>query len=145
MHNKKKFKVVIESEHDAYVVHCPALDISSQGNSVKEARQNINEAIELFLKIASKKEVRERISSRASRLSRINWGSLVIMSGEQVCDLYSQRGFRSVRRQGCHTIIQKSSADSTTTIPVPNYSQLKQGTLWSILWQSMFSTRELES
>lgn len=39
---------------------CPELDIASQGGSVEEARQNLKEAIELFLKDPSSSEAKKR-------------------------------------------------------------------------------------
>ena len=40
---------LIPAEEGGYVVHCPSLDIYSQGETVAEARANIKEAIELVL------------------------------------------------------------------------------------------------
>ena len=40
---------LIPAEEGGYVVHCPSLDIVSQGETVAEARANIKEAIELVL------------------------------------------------------------------------------------------------
>ena len=54
---KKTFTVVIQREEDMYVALCPELDIASQGESVQEARNNIREAIELFLEDADPMEV----------------------------------------------------------------------------------------
>ncbi|OGU84831.1 MAG: hypothetical protein A2W11_13150 [Ignavibacteria bacterium RBG_16_35_7] len=61
MKNKRNFTVIIEKEDDMYVGLCPELDIASQGNSVEEARENLKEAIELFLETASPSEVKERL------------------------------------------------------------------------------------
>ena len=61
MKNKRNFTVIIEKEDDMYVGLCPELDIASQGNSVEEARENLKEAIELFLETASPSEVQERL------------------------------------------------------------------------------------
>jgi predicted RNase H-like HicB family nuclease len=44
-----------------YVSLCPELDIASQGNSVEQARLNLQEALELFFEEASENEVRERL------------------------------------------------------------------------------------
>lgn len=46
----QQFTAVIEREDDGYVSLCPELDIASQGDTVEEARNNLIEAIELFLK-----------------------------------------------------------------------------------------------
>ena len=61
MKNKKSFTAIIEKEGNMYVSLCPKLDIASQGNSVEEARENLKEAIELFLESASPSEVEERL------------------------------------------------------------------------------------
>lgn len=60
MKNKRNFTAIIEKEDDMYVSLCPELDIASQGKSVEEARENLREAIELFLESASPSEVQER-------------------------------------------------------------------------------------
>ena len=56
----KQLTCIIEREGDSYVSLCPQIDIASQGNSIKEARKNLVEAIELFFGMASKKEVLAR-------------------------------------------------------------------------------------
>ena len=61
MKNKRNFTVIIEKEDNMYVGLCTELDIASQGNSVEEARENLKEAIELFLETASPSEVKERL------------------------------------------------------------------------------------
>jgi len=53
---------VIEREGEGYVSLCPELDIASQGDSVEEARANLQEAIELFFETASEEEARRRLS-----------------------------------------------------------------------------------
>ena len=40
---------IIEREEDMYVALCPEVDVASQGNSVEEARENLKEAVELFM------------------------------------------------------------------------------------------------
>ncbi len=60
MQMKHQFTAVIEREDNMYVALCPELDITSQGESVEEARSNLKEAIELFFETASQKEIRER-------------------------------------------------------------------------------------
>ena len=44
---------IIHREGDGYVALCPELDIASQGDSIVEARDNLKEAVELFLECAS--------------------------------------------------------------------------------------------
>ncbi len=57
----RNFTAIIEREDDAYVALCPELDIASQGDTVSEARANLQEAIELFLETASPEEVQRRL------------------------------------------------------------------------------------
>jgi predicted RNase H-like HicB family nuclease len=43
------------------VALCPELDIASQGDNVKQARENLQEALELFFESASAGEVASRL------------------------------------------------------------------------------------
>lgn len=51
---------IIEREGDGYVALCPELDIASQGDTVAEARANLQEALELFFETADDDEVEQR-------------------------------------------------------------------------------------
>ena len=42
---------------------CPELDVASQGNTVEEAKANLEEAVELLLEAATDKELTERYLS----------------------------------------------------------------------------------
>lgn len=57
----KQFTAIIEREDDGYVSFCPELDIASQGDNVQEARDNLIEALELFLEVAPAEEIAERL------------------------------------------------------------------------------------
>jgi predicted RNase H-like HicB family nuclease len=48
-------------EQGGYVSHCPDLDIASQGDTVEEARANLQEAVDLFFESAEPAEVAERL------------------------------------------------------------------------------------
>jgi len=61
MKTKRDFTAIIKKEDDMYVALCPELDIASQGNTVEEARQNLKEAIKMFLENASPSEINNRI------------------------------------------------------------------------------------
>jgi predicted RNase H-like HicB family nuclease len=61
MQSTQQFTVVIEREENQYVALCPELDISSQGDTVEEARLNLKEALELFFETASQAEIRDRL------------------------------------------------------------------------------------
>lgn len=52
---------VIQRDGDAYVSFCPELDIASQGDDVREATKNLQEAVELFLESASASEIKTRM------------------------------------------------------------------------------------
>ena len=56
----QRFTAIIERDDNAYVALCSELDIASQGESVAEARNNLKEAIELFLESASTAEIQKR-------------------------------------------------------------------------------------
>ncbi len=51
---------VIEREGDGYVALCPEVDVASQGETVDEARRNLQEALELFFETASQEEIHKR-------------------------------------------------------------------------------------
>ena len=72
-------------------------------------------------------------------------GKLRILSGKQVCSILSQHGFVEVRQRGSHIVMQKRHQNTTITVPVPNHSELKIGTLQSIIRQSGISKNEFES
>jgi len=57
----RQLTAIIEREGDGYTSLCPELDIASQGDSVDEARRNLQEALELFFESASPEEIRERL------------------------------------------------------------------------------------
>ena len=63
MKNYKQFTGIIEKEGNGYVSLCPELDISSQGDSVEEARKNLIEALELFFETADNREIQKRLHS----------------------------------------------------------------------------------
>lgn len=52
---------IIEREDDGYVALCPEVDIASQGDTVAEARDNLEEALELFFESASATEIADRL------------------------------------------------------------------------------------
>ena len=61
MKRQQQFTAIIEREGDMYVAISPELDIASQGETVEEARNNLIEAIELFLEVADPSEIRDRL------------------------------------------------------------------------------------
>ena len=61
---------------------------------------------------------------------------LKILSGKDVCKILSDHGFIQVRQKGSHIVMQKKTENTTITVPVPNHSEIKIGTLQSIIRQS---------
>ena len=58
----RKLTAIIEREDVGYVALCPRLDIASQGDSIEQARDNLQEALELFFETASQDEIGRRLS-----------------------------------------------------------------------------------
>ncbi|MFA5863984.1 MAG: type II toxin-antitoxin system HicB family antitoxin [Phycisphaerae bacterium] len=57
----RTFTAIVQREDDGYVAVCPELDVASQGDTIQEARENLKEAVELFLETASPQEIQERL------------------------------------------------------------------------------------
>ena len=57
---QRRLTAIIERESDGYVSLCPEFDIASQGNTVQEARDNLQEALELFFETAAPEEIQQR-------------------------------------------------------------------------------------
>ena len=58
-----QWTAIIEREGTGYVALCPEVDVASQGDTVEEARDNLREALELFLEVASPEEIATRVRS----------------------------------------------------------------------------------
>jgi predicted RNase H-like HicB family nuclease len=58
-----QFTAVIERDGEGYVALCPEFDIASQGDSIERARENLQEALELFFECAPPDEVSRRLHS----------------------------------------------------------------------------------
>ncbi|NEQ23927.1 MAG: type II toxin-antitoxin system HicB family antitoxin [Microcoleus sp. SIO2G3] len=63
MKQTRQFTAIIEREADGYVSLRPQLDVASQGSTVEEARDNLIEALELFLETADPSEIENRLRS----------------------------------------------------------------------------------
>ena len=57
----RQLTAIIEKEGDGYVALCPDVDVASQGDTVAEARKNLQEALDLFFEAASPDEIRTRL------------------------------------------------------------------------------------
>jgi predicted RNase H-like HicB family nuclease len=58
-----KLTAIIEREGAGFISLCPELDIASQGDSIEQARDNLQEALELFFETASSEEIGQRLHS----------------------------------------------------------------------------------
>ncbi|HEY4759994.1 MAG TPA: type II toxin-antitoxin system HicB family antitoxin [Thermoguttaceae bacterium] len=56
----REFTALVERECDGYVVLCPEFDVTSQGDTVEEARRNLAEAVTLFLETSDPSEIKSR-------------------------------------------------------------------------------------
>lgn len=56
----RQLTAIIEREGDGFVALCPEVDVASQGDSIDEARRNLQEALELLFETASPEEIKER-------------------------------------------------------------------------------------
>lgn len=72
-------------------------------------------------------------------------GKLRRLSGREVCAILAKQGFVEVRQRGSHIVMQLALPDSTVTVPVPNHSELRIGTLQSIIRQSQLPRSLFES
>ncbi len=72
-------------------------------------------------------------------------GKLRILSGQQVCSILTHHGFIEIRQRGSHIVMQKQLGNTTITVPVPNQSEIRIGTLQSIIRQSGIAWSEFEA
>ena len=63
-------------------------------------------------------------------------GKLRVLSANEVCRILTEQGFVKVRQRGSHIMMQLKTDDTTITVPVPNYNEIRVGTLQSIIRQS---------
>ena len=62
---------------------------------------------------------------------------LGVFSGQEVCSILATAGFIHVRTRGSHAVMQGVDADGVShTVPVPLHSEVRKGTLKSIIRQS---------
>ena len=67
----KQLTAVITREGDGFVALFPELDVASQGDTIEEARQNLQEAVELFLQAADPSEIEDRLHSEVSSTEEV--------------------------------------------------------------------------
>lgn len=68
MQSIHRVTALIEREGDGYVALCPEFDVASQGDTIEEARANLQEAVDLFLEMASPREINERFHPEVKEL-----------------------------------------------------------------------------
>ena len=65
---------------------------------------------------------------------------LRVFSGRDLCRLFGDHGFEAVRQRGSHAVMQKRTAGTAVTVPlpvpVPLHDEIRIGTLQSIIRQS---------
>ena len=52
-----RVSVIIERKENWFVAYCPELEVASQGKTIEEAKNNLKEAVELYLKEADPSEI----------------------------------------------------------------------------------------
>jgi len=61
MKQLRQVTAIIEREGDGYVALCPEVDVASQGDTIESARNNLQEAVELFFETADPTEIEQRL------------------------------------------------------------------------------------
>ena len=64
---------------------------------------------------------------------------LRILSAGEVCDILQKHGFSRSRQSGSHIVMRKQTAEGGRSVIVPNHSEIRRGTLKSIVEQSGLS------
>ncbi len=84
---------------------CPALDTASQGDTIEEARTNLQDALELFFETASPEETKERLhwDVYVTRVD-VALGKLRILPGKEVRAILARHRFVEARLHGSHII-----------------------------------------
>ena len=72
-------------------------------------------------------------------------GKLRVLSGVEACKILESHGFIKVRQRGSHVVMQRRTETGTITVPIPTHSELKTGTLLSIIRQSGIPRTAFES
>ena len=67
-----------------------------------------------------------------------------LLSARQVIRVLQRAGFDVVSQRGSHIKLKKRTSEGEIVVIVPNYRELAEGTLTSILLQARLSREELE-
>ncbi len=66
---------VISRESDGYIASCPGMDISTQGTTAEEAKQNLEKALSAFMTTATPAQIAEFTGSEVHVTGvRVSWG-----------------------------------------------------------------------
>ena len=71
---------IIKKENDQYVATCPEFDVSSFGDTVEEASENLKEAIMLYLEGIDELKIRDQIFKEKSIKTYIGKPKSVVMN-----------------------------------------------------------------
>ncbi len=52
-------------------------------------------------------------------------GKLRVLSAQEVCQILEQHGFIKVRQRDSHIIMQKQTDETTVTVVIANYAELR--------------------
>lgn len=58
----RQFLVAITKEDDFFIARCPELNVTSQGETLEEAEENIKEAIELYIESFGIEDLSQQVS-----------------------------------------------------------------------------------
>ena len=61
---------------------------------------------------------------------------LRVLSAGEVCRILQEHGFYKARQSGSHIVMKRPTADGERVAIVPNHSELRRGTLLSVIEQS---------
>lgn len=61
----RSLTAILTREGNGFVALCPEVDVASQGETVEQAKKNLQEAVELFFECASEMEIEERLASES--------------------------------------------------------------------------------
>lgn len=65
-----KLNIIIEEDEDGFYAYCPELEgCQSQGDSLKEVQNNIQEAVELYLETLSEAEKKELLQKKVTTMT----------------------------------------------------------------------------
>ena len=65
-----RVNIVIEEDSDGFYAYCPQLEgCQSQGDSLEEVKQNIHEAVELYLETLSDEEKQSLLTKKVSTMT----------------------------------------------------------------------------